>query len=757
METDPDVPATQAQVSAILESITTGFFALDADWRFTYVNKRAEAILGRAREELLGKLMWQEFPKAWDSRFGHEYRRAREERCRREFEAYATSLNRWFEVHVHPSEDGLSVYFSDVTERRRAEDALRKSELRYRALFDNAMDAVLLLTADGRVRMANRACADMFGYGEAELRTMDPSAMLVPSDPRLQAALEERRRTGRFRGELTLRRKDGTQFPAELSTATFRDEGGTEWTSMAIHDISRRKAVEVERERLIAERDAERLWLHAVLEHLPLGAILFTPDGKVQINPRAEALLGVKASPEGGSAQYASRILFPDGSPVPPEQLVSARVLRTGATVLGAEYVIERPDGSRLPILGSAAAIRDSQGKPIGGIGIFQDMSERMRTEEEIRSRERLLSAIFELLPVGLWLADRDGRFVRTNAAGRRIWCAPHPREAGERLALKATWADTGQPVAPEDRPLLRALHGEASIAKLLRVEFPDGAARFILTSAVPLWDERHALAGAIVVDEDLTELKHSEDALRRALRARDELLGIVAHDLRNPLNALTLHLAALRHRAASVQPELLDSVNVIGRQAQRMNHLIQDLLDVARIDAGSLSLERSRVAPARFLAEHLDSQRPLAAASGVALRLELRADLPEVGADPDRLAQVLENLVGNAIKFTPRGGQITVGALSRGLDVLFWVRDTGEGVSEEHLPHLFDRYWQASRTDKRGAGLGLAIVKGIVETQGGHVWAESHLGEGTTLFFTVPVADVAGLAQGETSPALPH
>jgi signal transduction histidine kinase len=138
-------------------------------------------------------------------------------------------------------------------------------------------------------------------------------------------------------------------------------------------------------------------------------------------------------------------------------------------------------------------------------------------------------------------------------------------------------------------------------------------------------------------------------------------------------------------------------------------------------------------------VSEAIEAQKPLAASTSLALRVELPADLPDIWVDRDRLLQIFENLVGNALKFTQPGGSVTVGALPREDCVLFWVADTGIGVATKDIPHLFDRFWQAQRTERRGAGLGLPIVKGLVEAHGGRIWVESTLGRGSTFFFTIP------------------
>jgi signal transduction histidine kinase len=135
-----------------------------------------------------------------------------------------------------------------------------------------------------------------------------------------------------------------------------------------------------------------------------------------------------------------------------------------------------------------------------------------------------------------------------------------------------------------------------------------------------------------------------------------------------------------------------------------------------------------------------------------VDLHLDVRPDLPAAWADRDRLLQVFENLIGNAVKFTPAGGDVTVGAAPRGDEVLFWVCDSGSGIDAEDLPHVFDRFWQSSSARRHGAGLGLAIVKGLVEAHGGRVWADSAPGRGSTFFFTIPAASEMHEARPESA-----
>ena len=225
--------------------------------------------------------------------------------------------------------------------------------------------------------------------------------------------------------------------------------------------------------------------------------------------------------------------------------------------------------------------------------------------------------------------------------------------------------------------------------------------------------------------------------AAERAIQARDDMLGIVAHDIRNPLSTILMQLTLIGRSEA--QPERIE------RAASRINRLIQDLLDVTHMEAGRLSIEPAPVLAGQIMLESMEAQESLAASGSLELQLDVASALPEIWADRDRLLQVFENLIGNATKFTGTGGRITIGARPSGEDVLFWVADTGVGISVDDLPHVFDRFWRVRKAERRGAGLGLAIVKGLVEAHAGHVWVESALGRGSTFYFTVPVARVGG------------
>lgn len=225
----------------------------------------------------------------------------------------------------------------------------------------------------------------------------------------------------------------------------------------------------------------------------------------------------------------------------------------------------------------------------------------------------------------------------------------------------------------------------------------------------------------------------------RHALLARDRMLGIVAHDLRNPLNVIAMSAELLLDTAI---PEEARSkqIEVILRSTRRMNRLIQDLLDVARIEADRLSLTKEPMDPARLAREAVEFASGLAALKGVSITFAPNATLPPVLADHDRMLQVLANVLDNAIKFAPNDGEVSVSVEPCAAGgVCFTVRDDGPGIATDELPELFRPFWKSRAGSLEGAGLGLMIAQGIIDGHGGRIWAESELGEGSTFHFTLP------------------
>ncbi len=228
----------------------------------------------------------------------------------------------------------------------------------------------------------------------------------------------------------------------------------------------------------------------------------------------------------------------------------------------------------------------------------------------------------------------------------------------------------------------------------------------------------------------------------RQATHARDHALGVVSHDLRNPISAIGMSARALQASLGESDGDRRALVANILQSQDLTQRMIRDLLDVANIEVGRLSVERRDEQVRPILERTVALFQQEAADRGVALTLEPPAALPSIVGDAERLVQVLSNLVGNALRYTERGGRITVRAERRGEEVEISVTDTGSGIPASAMPLIFERYWTVrGNAPKGGTGLGLAIARGIVEALGGRLWADSELGKGSTFRFTVRVA----------------
>ncbi len=240
-------------------------------------------------------------------------------------------------------------------------------------------------------------------------------------------------------------------------------------------------------------------------------------------------------------------------------------------------------------------------------------------------------------------------------------------------------------------------------------------------------------------------EQRRAREAAEAATRAREMVLSVVAHDLRNPLASIAMDAEMARHLLSEEEhPEQCRSLLHIEQTAARMHNLIEDLLEVARLERGAFTV---RVAPVRLedvLTEAEEMLLPLARAQSVGLTFRDPSGGPDIAADRQRLVQVLSNLVGNAIKFAGEHGSVSVDWRAEDDQLLIQVADTGPGIPPEQLGHVFDSFWRGSDDGRNGLGLGLTISRAIIEAHQGRIWIDSAVGQGTTVYFTVPYASVA-------------
>ena len=249
----------------------------------------------------------------------------------------------------------------------------------------------------------------------------------------------------------------------------------------------------------------------------------------------------------------------------------------------------------------------------------------------------------------------------------------------------------------------------------------------------------------------DISARQRAEDALHQAIHARDDMIGIVSHDLRNPANAVKMLVKSILGGNARhlIPADVADRLRIVHQAAEQMDALIQDLLDMTRMEGGALTVSAKAVDADWLVARSVEALRPLAEAAQVSLSTSLDEEPLTLLVDPDRVLQLLSNVVGNAIKFTPAGGSVSLSVHATPDGALFAVKDTGIGIASAQLECVFDRFTQLPTAQglgpRHGAGLGLPISRGIVEAHGGRIWIESQAGDGTLVQFLLPASPDGG------------
>jgi signal transduction histidine kinase/CheY-like chemotaxis protein len=385
----------------------------------------------------------------------------------------------------------------------------------------------------------------------------------------------------------------------------------------------------------------------------------------------------------------------------------------------------------------------------VNGLMAAADLTQR--SERELRN-------LLENLPAGAYTCDADGLITYFNGAAQEIWGrsptlnSPTDRYCG---SLRLFTSPGGEQLPHVESWVARTLRTNRGYnGQELIIERPDGKRRTVLAHANPLRNEFGNVVGAVNVLVDITKRKAAEDALLATDRMKDEFLGTLAHELRNPLAPIRLAVDMLRLNATDPQA----AIDVIDRQVSVITRLVDDLMDVSRVARGRLALTRERVSLASVMRAALDASLPLLEAAGHKLEVNLPPASVEVMADPARLAQAFSNLLNNAAKYTPLGGSVTFEARVAGGRVAIRVCDTGVGISRDLLPHIFDLFGSSRGAPSRpqgGLGVGLALVKHLITVQGGTVRATCEgVGRGAEFVDDLPVA--LPLRSAETPVAMP-
>ncbi len=846
-----------------LESITDAFYAVDHEWRFTYLNRQAECMLRRTREELLGKNLWEEFPQAAAARFYEKYHEAAESGASVHFEEFYAPLGHWAEVHAYPSDDGLAVYFrdiserkrteealhesekrfkvlyednpsmyftldtggkvlsvnrfgaeqlgyapeelvgrrvldlfheedrevvsrylasclrhsngtgalearkvrkdgsvrwvtervrivgnpdgsrvilvacEDVTERKRAEEAMRENEGRFRSTFESAAIGMALVGLDGRWMEVNDAVCELLGYSREELLSTNFQSITHPDD--LEADLEQAHRL--LRGEIQTYRlqkryihKKGHTVWVLVSASLVRDDGGAPLYGLAqIQDITQSKRDKEELERLHLQNES-------ILRSAGEGILGLDRGGCVTLaNPAGARMVGYEPEELIGCRMHdVAHHTRPDGTPYPSKECPIYAAFEDGQVRRRSDEVFWRRDGSSFPVEYVSTPI-EVDGKVVGAVVTFSDITERKRAEETLRESEERYRAFFETAAVGASEADlASGRLLQVNDKLCRF--LGYSRD--ELLSMTFSQVTHPDDRARDSEGVARLLRGEireyVTEKRYLR---KDGGIVWAHLAVALVWDKDGRPLHSVAITQDITERKRVEEALAREVRAKSDFLADVSHELRTPLTVI--------HGNAEVGLQLgrdwahADLLEEIVKESGMMSRLVGDLLFLARSDSDSFPLDLKTLPAAQILSGLGRRAEALAREHGSTLKTTLSSEGSLLRCDPERIEQAVLVLVDNAVKYGPPGEQVTLSSSTHGDELLIEVADRGPGISPQELSRVFERYYRGGGSSREwGSGLGLPIAEAIVRAHGGCIKAESRAGEGTRMLLRLPLAE---------------
>ena len=657
-------------------------------------------------------------------------------------------------------------------ERNRAQDRLAERERVLSAVFDNAGAGLALVDEAGYPVASNAKLQKMLGYSAEELATMPFTEFTYPDDAAADQRLFEEMLAGKrdsYRIEKRYVRKDGRLFWAQLNTSVRRNaHNQIEYLVGMVEDITERK----EAEDLLAR-------YKAVLDA--------TPDFVGMADAQTRALYVNRAGREmTGVGEDIAGLTIPDFHPEGTARRLLSEALPTALRrgVWTGESEVLGPNGEHIPVSQVLLVHFSDSGKVAYYSTIMRDITERKQFEDSqafLLEASRALSGSLEIDSIlrsiaalivprradycAVTLLADDGTVERAAAARRNPAGGERLEELrvySERKELNPVVAEVIQSGEAIMVPTVKDVWLKRLIGQSPNLEDANKAGSDSVM-LIPLRARDHVIgliclgvtgASRRYTDYDFAQAK--ELALRASLaldnarlfqesreatRLRDEVLRVVAHDLRNPLNTISLSADLLEEVIPSEHTEWHKKLDVISRSVSFADRLIQDLLDVARLQVGKLTIDARPLDAAALVSEVIELLQPAAAKHDIKLRSVIPGELPRVHADNHRVQQVLANLIGNSIKFSPEGTTVVIGVEAHDDELRFFIQDEGPGIDPGHLPHLFDPFWQA-HTGGSGAGLGLAISKGIVRAHGGKIWVESKPGAGSMFCFTLPVAD---------------
>ncbi|MBO0858984.1 MAG: PAS domain S-box protein [Chloracidobacterium sp.] len=635
-----------------------------------------------------------------------------------------------------------------------------ESEEFYRNLINHVKDYAIFATdPNGVIVSWNEGCKIALGYDRDEFIGQHVKMLFTPEGVTggvVDKEFELAARDGSTSDDRWMMRKDGERFWSSGVTMAARDDQGKlVGFTKVMRDLTERKRIEEELRR-------SQFYMRTLIESLPQLIWTCRPDGECDyLSPQWVRYTGVPESEQLGYG-WLNQLHPDDRGPA----LEAWEVAIEWKSAFDTEYRIHSADGNYRWFKARARPLRSAEGEIFKWFGSNTDIEDQKRVEASLReseAAEAYIAAIVESSDDAIISSDLQGAIRSWNHGAEKLYGYTEAEAIGEQISMLIPPGNRHE----ESLILGRIGKGERiSHYETIRRR-KDGTDIDVSLTASPVKNQAGDVIGMSKTARDITWRKSAESERERLLaresearadaeeanRLKDEFLATISHELRSPLNAILGWARLLRD--PSVREEQLErALEIIERNSQAQARLIEDLLDVSRIVSGKLSVEMRPVAMNSIVQGVVADMHPSAEAKNIDLRLIEDGEINLTG-DADRLQQVVWNLLSNAIKFTPEGGRIEVELKSVGERAELRVSDTGRGINSEFLPHVFDRFSQATGRDSRaraGLGLGLTIVRYIVEAHGGSVKAESAgFGHGATFTCAFPLAG----AEVEAVPAV--
>ncbi|MBW4640630.1 MAG: PAS domain S-box protein [Gloeocapsa sp. UFS-A4-WI-NPMV-4B04] len=749
---------SEEQSRNILESITDAFLSIDENWQFNYVNQTAYTLTGYEPGDLIGKNFWEALPGLADSEFEQMHRRVMRDRVAQSLTAFYPDHDRWYEVRTYPAANGITIYFRNVTEQIKAEEAVRFSEARFRRIFECNMIGMGIWTRSGGITEANDALLDIIGYTQQDLNEgqLNWQKITVPEhadrDQQALAEIAVRRICSSY--EKDYLHKQGHRVPILIGAAGFVDD--SEAGVFFAVDLSKQKQTEA------ALRESETR-LRFMLDASQIGEWdldLTTEPHTAHRSLRHDQIFGYESLLPEWSYEIFLTHVHPDDHAAVNQKFQETL---SASTNWNFECRIIHPDQSIHWIWVRSSVYCDASGTPTRLLGVVVDITDHKLTEAALRESEELKQSILDSSKDCIKVLTLNSEVVYVSAGGLYLLEIDEPTDI-----LNASWVDFWQGEDYESALIAISAATSGSTGQF-RGYLPTykGTPKWWDNIITPVRNSAGAITQLVVISRDITRQKQAEterehllvqeqaarEAAETANRIKDEFLAVLSHELRSPLNPILGWSRLLQTRKFDAARQK-DALATIERNAKLQSQLIEDLLDISRIMQGKLTLNAAPVSLAFVISAAVETVSLAAAAKQIQIRLDLDPDMALISGDPARLQQVVWNLLTNAVKFTPRNGQVTVEL--RQLDSLAQIRvvDTGKGIDLNFLPYVFEYFRQEDGSTTRkfgGLGLGLAIVRQIVELHGGTVTAESQ-GENQGAAFTVQLPTMQ-----QTIPLIPE